>query len=484
MHAQPRRQRADGRSEVIDEREAADQHDVKRRELEELAVHHVVDDHERVHEHEQQHRQVLQAQQRMQLPRVAEADHEVGDVRALPAQLLVEITAQVRRGLREAERVHRQARLVAALDDLMGEEAVLAVLDRDAEDVAVLEHRLELEQHLAAIRGQTARQAQHLIERALEVLQMLLAEVVLDRLQSREPVLVRVRDVDAAADRGDLGAGEARDELAQRGWIDDHVGVDRDDHLGARGTHGGVDALALAHVEFVAQHTNVAERGGGLARPFAAVVGGAIVDHRDLELVGGIVELDEALDGVVDRAAFVEQRDDDRDRRFVAIDLLIQLLAAKQRQVEPEHVAVQEHDEDEQVDRKLRHAGRRESARRAPRGLRKSRNNVCATLRARAIEMGSGVLPTVVTMDLSDNATHAFGSRHYASRVVAIVLHSRDCSTCHRIHHSCVSSPPLAAGRGSSSVPITRSSTSGLHNSRAGLITSAARRCQRSPRRC
>jgi hypothetical protein len=41
-----------------------------------------------------------------------------------------------------------------------------------------------------------------------------LAEVVLDGLELREPVVVRVGDVDAAADGGDIGAGEPRDELA------------------------------------------------------------------------------------------------------------------------------------------------------------------------------------------------------------------------------------------------------------------------------
>src|SRR6185369_3436049 len=51
---------------------------------------------------------------------------------------------------------------------------------------------------------------------------------------------------------------------------------------------------------------------------------------------------------VVDRPALVEERHDDRDGRFVAFDPLIDLLAAREPEIEPEHIAVQEDNEDEQ----------------------------------------------------------------------------------------------------------------------------------------
>jgi len=116
---------------------------------------------------------------------------------------------------------------------------------------------------------------------------------------------------------------------------------------------GGVDAFALAYVDLVAQHTNISELRGGFAGPFVGVIGRAIVDDGNLELLRRVLELDQALDRVVDRAALVEQRHDDRDRRFVAGDLRIEILAAKDRQVPTEHVAVQEDDEDEEVDREI-----------------------------------------------------------------------------------------------------------------------------------
>jgi hypothetical protein len=88
-------------------------------------------------------------------------------------------------------------------------------------------------------------------------------------------------------------------------------------------------------------------------RVLVAVVGRAVVDDRDGELLARIVDLHEALDGVVDRRALVEQRHDDADGGLPAVRaLLVELLALDDREVEPEHVAVQEHDEDEEVDRK------------------------------------------------------------------------------------------------------------------------------------
>src|SRR5665811_1592578 len=97
---------------------------------------------------------------------------------------------------------------------------------------------------------------------------MFLAEVVLDGLKSSEPVVIRIRDVNPPADRRDLGRGEPRDQLAQRGREHDHVGVDRDDQLRGRRPHGRVDALALAHVDLVAQHTNISELRGGFGGPY------------------------------------------------------------------------------------------------------------------------------------------------------------------------------------------------------------------------
>ena len=292
----------------------------------------------------------------MHLPRVRDADHVVDDVAALPPQLLVEVAAQRRRRLREALRVHRHARLVAVLDDLVREEAILAVLDLHAEQVAVLEDRLELHQHVPAIGREAARQTHHLVERALEVLQVLLAPVVLDRLQLGQPVLVRVGDVHAPADRRDVGRREARDQLAQRAREHDHVRVDRHDDLARRLAHRVVDAAALAHVVGVLEHRHHAgEVVRGAHRVLVAVVGRAVVDHRDRELVLRVLEPDDRLDRVVDGRPLVEQRDHHGHRGLVTADLLVHLAALDEGQVEPEHVPVQEHDEDEQLDRN-RHA--------------------------------------------------------------------------------------------------------------------------------
>ena len=95
-------------------------------------------------------REVVDREQRVQAPDVAQAADVVDDVRAAPAQLLREVRAQRRRDERPAVRGDGQRRQVAGLDDLAGEEAILAVLDRDAEHRARLEHRLELDEHRSA----------------------------------------------------------------------------------------------------------------------------------------------------------------------------------------------------------------------------------------------------------------------------------------------------------------------------------------------
>ena len=58
------------------------------------------------------------------------------------------------------------------------------------------------------------REAEHALKWALQALQVSEAEVVLGRLHTREPVVVRIADVDPSADSGDLGPSEAAHQLA------------------------------------------------------------------------------------------------------------------------------------------------------------------------------------------------------------------------------------------------------------------------------
>ena len=52
--------------------------------------------------------------------------------------------------------------------------------------------------------------------------------------------------------------------------------------------------------------------GGGAQHHVPGVVGGAVVDHHDLELVGRVVERHAGIDGAGDRLALVEGGHDDR----------------------------------------------------------------------------------------------------------------------------------------------------------------------------
>ena len=143
----------------------------------------VVQDHHRIGDDQREHRQVVQAHHRVQPPRVGQSAQEVDQVGTAPAQLLGEVAGQRVRRDGGAEGVQREDGLVAGLDDLPGEEAVLAVLDRDPGDVAVLQHVMQLEQDLAAVRGETAGQAHHGGEDPLEVLEPLLGDIPLQSVR-------------------------------------------------------------------------------------------------------------------------------------------------------------------------------------------------------------------------------------------------------------------------------------------------------------
>src|SRR6266536_2526862 len=97
----------------------------------------------------------------MQPPRVRDAAEEVDEIGAPPAQLLREVFRDRVRGDGVADRIQRRPRTIPVLHDLAREEAVLAVLDRDAQDTAVLEDELELYQHRSAIGGEATGEAHH-----------------------------------------------------------------------------------------------------------------------------------------------------------------------------------------------------------------------------------------------------------------------------------------------------------------------------------
>src|SRR5207244_11584454 len=100
-------------------------------------------------------------------------------------------------------------------------------------DVAVPENVVKLEQHLAAVRGEATGEAHHGAEDALQVLEPLLREEELHRHHAGEPVSALALDEGAPAYRGDLGADEARHQLAYRPRVGDDVRVHRNDDLRA-----------------------------------------------------------------------------------------------------------------------------------------------------------------------------------------------------------------------------------------------------------
>jgi hypothetical protein len=170
--------------------------------------------------------------------------------------------------------------------------------------------------------------------------------------------------------------------------IDDDVGVDADDDLGVvRFAHRVVDALALAHVVRIAQDAHaVGEDARRAAGPVEAVVGGAIVDDGDAELVGRIVERDQAQDGVVDRVALVVERNDDGHGRLVVGARDVEAAAFDDAQVEPEDVAVGEDHQHEEKDWDRVHCAARLLSKRCAR--RQVRENQAAARKFPAVARG------------------------------------------------------------------------------------------------
>jgi hypothetical protein len=257
----------------------------------------------------------------VQLPDVsgerAERVEEIAHDTATPAQLLLE---EDRKGVGNsgpAEGVVVDVGAVAAQEGLVGEEAVFALVDGDAEPVAGANLGLDLQQQLPADGEETAANAADAAGPVFGDLVELEGRVVKDGLDGGDDAVVGVAHANAAADGTNLRLREAGGELADGVGVEDAVGVDGEDDFGCGVLECIADGAGLAAVDGVAAgaDADVGEVALGLENPLVAVVDGAVVLGDDLEEFGGVVAAADALDGLVDGLAFVVTGKENADGR-------------------------------------------------------------------------------------------------------------------------------------------------------------------------
>jgi len=99
--------------------------------------------------------EVVQPHDWMQARDVRNPTDDIDQVGTPPAQLLREVLVVGWRGTGPADSIHGAVGFVARLNNLTSEETVLAVLDRDAQDVPVFKNGLKLKEHGATVSSQT-----------------------------------------------------------------------------------------------------------------------------------------------------------------------------------------------------------------------------------------------------------------------------------------------------------------------------------------
>ena len=114
---------------------------------------------------------------------------------------------------------------------------------------------------------------------------------------------LRNQDVFAAAGDADIGIGEVAQKLAQRLFVDHHVGVGEDDHLRAGFLDEPVQhaGLAAAAGQFHQAQAVIEEA----AHDFVGTVGGAVGADQDLQLARLVVEIEGVGDLLADDLLFI-----------------------------------------------------------------------------------------------------------------------------------------------------------------------------------
>src|SRR5215472_7669907 len=111
----------------------------------------------------------------------------------------------------------------------MREEAVFALADGNAEPVAGADGGLDLEQQLAADREEASANAADAARPVLRNFVELERRIINECLNGGDDIILGIADSDAATNRTHFRFREAGGQFADCVWMEDAVGVDRDD---------------------------------------------------------------------------------------------------------------------------------------------------------------------------------------------------------------------------------------------------------------
>jgi hypothetical protein len=235
---------------------------------------------------------------------------------ALPARLLLHEGTE---GDRHDRVGHRGAFVEDApvAQHAVGERAVVAERRLDAEEGLGLPPLQPGHDRLAAVGGEAARAAGDGAEHRFRRLHHAEGDEVAHRLHARDPRVAHVEHIGVPAHSPYAPVGEWLYESFERLRLDGGVGVDEHDHLCRGGANAGRHRRTLAAVLGEVDHLH-APVGLGRDAPHLGerVVGGAVVDRHQLELLRRVVELQKRAQRVRDRLLLVEAGHHDRDLRL------------------------------------------------------------------------------------------------------------------------------------------------------------------------
>ena len=242
---------------------------------------------------------------------------QVVEIRAADTHLATELAARFLRGLLRADGACDKRAEVALLQDLRRDEEVV--------HDALLDRKLRVEFPADCVEGAVA--ADEPVEDAFELLDFGF-EVPVRTFATAEHAAALVRKDQVAAGTTNLLVLERRHQLAHHVREKHRVRIAEHEDLALRDFLQAVEHRGLARV---LRGLHQGDSLVGVARDnFGGAVGGSVVTDQNLELILGIVDLEDVLDFPLDDRFLVERRNQKRDIRQFEIFINLATAALEQ----------------------------------------------------------------------------------------------------------------------------------------------------------